>query len=318
MLRETCLKYNEQIIKSINNFNLQQNHFTETKKTIADFLVCEKKQEVFGDMGVKLDNFLSQSDWSHPELYYFIENAIGSLGLSEMSQIIQLQKYCKRKKLNIVQSNLSRLFKYFVPEKVFLSGKSFEYLEQSKIHTRFLPSTSRWETRSKKKAGKINGAKRETLYTEEYQNLNIFSCYHHNSEKIKEVLSDLENKYQIFLNIKCELMAKEIKSAIDRLNNDLNSQSLGFHRITLNSIAKNYINIFQTDDDIKIFPVEQNFYKNSNSIHPLVQLCDNFPAYGNEYAAFDHYAVIKTDSSLFGVLVGERDTQTFFIGYYHE
>lgn len=318
MLKEVCLQYNNQIIKSIADLILKKKDCIEIKEIIVKFLACTNKQEIFGDMGIKLGNFLLQAETQHPELYCFIEKTIGINGLNEISQIIQLHKYCKSKKLNFIKNNLFRLCKFFVPENVFLSGKSLEFLDQSKIHTRFLNVEDRWKTRSKKKLGKINGIKKSIESAEENCNLNIFSCYHHNSEIIKEVLCELENKYQVFTSMKCDLMADEIKSTINRLNNDLNNQSLGFHRITLNSIAKNYNNIFKTEDDIKIFPIDQCFYKNNNIVKPLIDLCENFPPYGNGYAAFDHYAIIRTDLSPFGILVGERDTQTFFIGYYHE
>ena len=124
MLKEVCLQYNNQIIKSISYLILKKKDCIEIKEIIVKFLACTNKQEIFGDMGIKLGNFLLQAETQHPELYCFIEKTIGINGLNEISQIIQLHKYCKSKKLNFIKNNLFvyvnflYLKMYFYPEKV--------------------------------------------------------------------------------------------------------------------------------------------------------------------------------------------------------
>ena len=78
-----------------------------------------------------------------------------------------------------------------------------------------------------------------------------------------------------------------------------------------------YKEIFNLESDVVIIPVNSTIFQSCKDVQKLVTICDNFPVFGHEYPVFDHYALVGcVDASQF-VLVGERDTQTFFLGYAH-
>ena len=114
------------------------------------------------------------------------------------------------------------------------------------------------------------------------------------------------------------MMAAEINAAIEKLKLDLNLQSFGFHRITLNVVARNLNAFCDVKGNIRIYPVTQEIAAANDSLRQIVNLCESFPAFCGDYAVFDHYAFIKDELSDVGIIVGERDAQSLFLGYYYE
>lgn len=317
MFTSDFISYNKEITESILSFKICLPEDAGIKKTLANFLLLENMKDSFGEFGEKFRKFILNADMQHPELFSFIAHTVGDDGMKELHEIMEISRYCKRKKFSIVRQNLHQLCNNFSSNKIYMFGKNIEYLEQSKIHSRFLPCNQRWEVRNTKKAAKINGLKSINLIEIEQKNKKVFECYHHNSDKINNILIELKNKYNNLCKMNCAYMATEVKNSIDKIALDLNLQSLGFHRITLNSVAKNLNKICDDNNDIKIHPVTIEMCEYNKVLKNIVDICENFPAFGNGYAAFDHYAVIKSDSANVGIIVGERDMQAFFIGYYY-
>ena len=320
MNEEEIQKRNFKISDSINAFQKIQNSDVEFNVLIQNILNEKNKDVLFGSFGKNLQNFLGVVERSHPEFFVFLRHNLFPDEVSKkMNDLICVHKYCKRKKLNIVH-NLNVLCKEFLPEKTITAAKTVDDLFASKVHTRFLRHDDRWVVRHCKKSTKIQTYKKNLELEPEDKNYDVFLCYHHNSDAIKDILVDLRKKEQNFRSISCQNLANETSAAINRLESDLNSQSLGFHRITLNAVARNIHKIENAENnrEIKIHPVTQDWYHNNKHLNDLIGICENFPLYGNNYPVFDHYGVIKFDDAKTGIVVGERDTQAFFVGYYHE
>lgn len=311
---------NAEIVQSINKFEYHFEDYSDVKNIIFEFLNLKNHNDIFGMFGNNLKNFLLHADLNHSELLSFLRHKIFSDDcISEIKELFILYKYCKRKKLRAVEQNLFKLCNHFVAEKIFLVGKTIDNLKLTKVHTRFLPDKERWEVRGYKKPTKIQGLKK-TFDSDDIQEDQLFVCYHHNSCAVAEVLSDLKIKESMFLKIECTNLANEVNAAIKKIETDLQSQSLGFHRITLNAVARNMSRWYgdKGDADVKIYPIDASWCETNRSINNLVKICEQFPAYDGKFACFDHYGVIKCEHMPFGIIVGERDTQTFFMGYYHE
>jgi hypothetical protein len=320
MNKDFFSKCNEHIIESVKSFKYNNEDNLDIKNLIFDFLNLKNKKEVFGNFGSNLENFLLHADLNHTEILGFLKQRIFTEDcIREINELFALYKYCKRKKLNQSMSNLHKLCNYFTSEKMFLVGKTIDNLKVTKVHTRFLSENLRWEVRSCKKPTKIQGLKKSFEADDEPEE-KLFVCYHHNSTEVANVLRDLYTKQSMFTKMDCHHLAGEIGLAIKKIENDLQSQSLGFHRITLNSAARSIRKLVKIsdEDEIKIYPVDPIWCDTNNSVNMLVKICENFPAYNCNFACFDHYGVIKANKTPVGIVVGERDTQTFFIGYYHE
>lgn len=312
------LDFNKKIIESIKAFSCNLTTYDSVKVVIADFLLFNHVDECFGDFGHKLKSFILSIDMQHPELFAFLQNALGENGIMEMKEIMEIFKYSKRKKHKLIISRFHKLCENFSANRMFVFNKNLEYLEQAKIHSRFLDEKQRWDVRSRKKVTKIAMPKKPPVVEEDAKTPDAFACYHHNSDRIISVLAHLESKYNTLIDMNCVHMAAEIKETIDKINTDLNSQSLGFHRITLNSVAKNISKISNFYQDVKIHPVTEEMLWTNSSLRDLVTACERFPAFDAGYSVFDHYGIIKADDSEVGIIVGERDTQAFFIGYFYD
>ncbi len=310
---------NAKIKESINAFH-RMNQNTDSEVLLKQILAEKNKEFLFGTLGKNLQNFIDLTDLNHPEMCMFLSNNLFSPEITKfLSDLITLCKYCKRKKLSIT-SKLKTLCETHLTDKAIIFLKNIENLFTSKVYTRFMEHDKRWSIRHCKKSTKIQTYKKLSNSENDDVNPNFFICYHHNSLAIKEVLDDLYTKENNFRNMSCRNMADETLAAIKRLESDLQCQSLGFHRITLNAVARNIHKIEEAKEynEIRIHPVTQEWYHRNKHLNDLVGICENFPAYDSKYPVFDHYGVIKFDNANSGVLVGERDTQAFFIGYYHE
>ena len=321
MKKDDCLSLNQQIIDSIGKFDYKKEDHEYVKNIVFEIINLKNVENILGTFGTNLKNFLLHADLNHAEFLSFLRYKIFSDEcIEEVRELLALNKYCKRKKMHSMVENLHKLCKYFVTEKMFLLGKTIDNLSKTKVHSRFLPDRQRWDVRSCKKPTKIQGYKK-LVDVDESSFDKVFACYHHNSTTVNNILTDLRYKANVFKNIDCRNLSSELDSAISRIENDLQSQSLGFHRITLNAVARNVCRFYSgytEDDDIKIFPVDLSWYNTNSNLSSLISICEKFPAYDNQFACFDHYGVIKSENAPFGIVVGERDTQTFFIGYYHE
>jgi hypothetical protein len=109
-------------------------------------------------------------------------------------------------------------------------------------------------------------------------------------------------------------MVGEIDAAIAKIEQESANKNYGFRRITLNNVANLYKDIFETEDDIIIIPVSKEIYDKNRTVANFIDVCDKFPALDG-FPVFDHFGLVGSTKIKNYVLVAERDTQTFFLGY---
>jgi len=306
--------FNSEIYSSIMNFRVEFEKNKKIEDFIKSFLAQKDLDILFGDMGVLLKQFLYSIDITHPELPDFLEKNIKYAAIDEINQIIELNKYCKRKKNLFLNSRFYSLCRDFAKENLGVFGRTVGDPLLTKMHTRFLPKEKIWKARESKKEQVINiMSKNKDLL--ENQN-GDFRSYHHNSLNIVDLKNDLKNKKEIFDKMNCSFMSAQINHAISKLEKEITLQSFGFHRITLSTVASNIKSSIQFNNDVYIKPVvEEMVSDNKTFLSKIVNLCDNAPSLENKYSLFDHYAIVLPKNDDLGIIVGERDCQTYFIGY---
>ena len=197
---------------------------------------------------------------------------------------------------------------------MLLKGRTIDDPFLTNIHIRFLDKDSIDQCRNKKKRQVISNWKNYVSPISEQDNLDILECYHHNSLKTKDVICQLNKRKQIFVEMKCLQMVAEINDAIEKLDQESLDKNFGFRRITLSSVANAYRELFKSDDDILIIPITKELVEINTDVGLFVNLCDNLSQL-NGYSIFDHYGLVGSIKNRNFIIVGERDTQTFFIGY---
>lgn len=303
------IRYSISVLKNdiINNFEFHDVVNQIIKKVDIDFIL--------GDMGLYLQEFLKNTNSSHPEYFLFLKNMIGINCFQEMKEIFEVSNYCKRKKFTHITQNLQFLTHAFKKDNLHYGGKTLGNPCHTHVHTRFLPYDKIWHSRENKKTQKIFLSKVNNFESDRFNNPEVFICYHHNSEKTAELKKELEKRKQIFININCVHMIQEVENAIEKLSCEMLCANFGFRRITLSNIAGIYKKLFPDSNDIYIQPVKENMLDQYADVKLFVNICDYLPAFQSSYAVFDHYGLVGDPSTNQYIMVGERDTQTFFLGY---
>ena len=267
-----------------------------------------------GTFGSRLYELLINIDWDHPESTQFLKSLATEACIKELIQIIEIVKFLKRKKFDNFLEKIQYLPSLFKKDKFLLKGRTVDDPLLTNIHIRFLDYDSVKYCRGQKKRQIISNWKNYVSEISDHNNFDILECYHHNSAKTKDVTTQLNKRKQIFVDMKCLQMVAEIDEAIERLDQESLDKNFGFRRITLSSVANAYRELFKTEDDIIIIPVTDEITKQSFDAKQFVDICDNLP-FMNGFPIFDHYGLVGSTKVKNYVLVGERDTQTFFIGY---
>ena len=318
MSHEVWDAHNKEILNSIASIQIN----IEKNQEVIDFVkeFCKQNiSETLGDLGDSCLRFLKGIDFRHPEFTTFFKNLIGMQAIEEMLEIFEVNKFFKRKNFKIINLRIKYLLEHFKKDKILLSGKTLGEPMHTNIHSRFLPKEKIWMCRDQKKKQIINASKASISTAQ--QNLNdLFICYHHNSDKTHELKKELERRRAIFLNMNCQHMISEIDMAIEKLNNEIMLKNFGFRRITLNNVASLLRHFYDDERKILITPVTSTFLSNQSKDSNLlnfIKICDEFPLFHSNYPVFDHYGIVGSISNGLNIIVGERDTQTYFIGYLH-
>jgi len=315
MLNDAWLKYNDEILSSIENFKYEIFIKEEIFKFLKFFKDSDIVYEVFGEIGDDLYEFLNCIDTSHLEFNSFIESLLGIDAINEIQEILNLYEYANKNKYSNLIKRFKFLPQFFKKENILLNGRTLADPLITNIHTRFLTSDLIWQSRNVKKTQVIN--KNKILLQDNNAKYDLFNCYHHNSDKTNVLKAEFLKRKKIFQKLNCVQMSNEIDDAIKKLDTEVLKKHFGFRRITLGSVSFGYKEIFNLESDVVIIPVNSTIFQSCKDVQKLVTICDNFPVFGHEYPVFDHYALVGcVDASQF-VLVGERDTQTFFLGYAH-
>ena len=306
--------YNQSILSSIKNFNYQ----IDPPKNLYGVLECLFKQteteKIYGDLGIKLSNFIKNIDMAHPELDAFISNFIGLEAINELEILGEIAAFCRKKRYFSVIPRLNLLLENFSKNKIFLSANSLGDPKETNTHCRFLPKEKLWSIRENKKQQVLHFSK-NLFDGSEGKDENIFTAYHHNSDKTLQLKSELERKKKIFETLNCSHMIQEIEDAIKNLESGIITANFGFRKITL-SVASNCLKkMAAKNSQSYILPVTYQMSQENINIKNFVDFCDNFKIFNSLYSVFDHYAVLRLDDFDIGVLVAERDTKTFFVGY---
>lgn len=319
MLPQKWIDYNQEIKNSINNLRMDLSYDQNIWAFIFSYIQRNQKFNILGVLGDNLTDFLESCDLNHVEFPIFLENFLGKDVIQEIEEIIEIANFCKRKNYKSYEKRLYLLATKFKKENLLLNGRTLSDPSITNIHTRFLQKNEIWKTRNSKKQQVITRSKILGIHEKKSLNEDLFICYHHNSEKTQELKNELENRKLIFQQLNCLQMLHEIDDALQKLNSEIMMKNFGFRRITLNAMAHALKDYYKSDDASFICPVTEDLYLKNEYVKSFVDLCDNFPIFQNKYSVFDHFGLVGLDNQKNYILVGERDTQTFFIGYiYHE
>lgn len=308
-------EYNSQIRKSIMQLKMQIESDEKVLILAKQLINRPNIENILGDLGIKLQKFLASTDISHPEYTVFLKNLLGENSVDEILEILEVSAFCNRKDFKYITINLKNLCCNFKKENLYGNGKTLDNPLFSHAHTRFVEMKNLWQSRSEKKLQKVQLSKINSFDHEKFSKPDIFICYHHNSEKTVDLKNELLRRRKIFETIDCHHMISEIDQAIDKLSTESLHKNFGFRRITLSSIAGIYRRLFADCQDIYIKPVDYEIYSKYEDVKNIVDLCDAFPLFYSTYSAFDHYALVYDPEIKSAIIVGERDTQTFFLGY---
>ena len=313
MLNPEWLKYNEEILNSIKQFKYEVFVKDEIYNFIESFQSCNFVFDVFGELGDYLKEFINCSDLNHKEFYTFIESLLGNEAICEIQQLLDLHEYANKKNYSKLIERFKYLPRFFKKENILLNGRTLADPLISNIHSRFLTKDIIWQSRNSKKTQVIN--KTKLTLQQKSGKFDLFSCYHHNSDKTNLLKNEFLKRKKIFEKLNCTQMSNEIDDAINKLDTEVLKKHFGFRRITLGAISFGYKEVFNKDSDIVIVPVTSSIYESCKDVQNFVDLCDMFPAFDNQYPVFDHYGLVGSTDSKQYIVVGERDTQTFFLGY---
>jgi hypothetical protein len=318
MNNEVWIAHNKEILHSIKTIHINVDKKYQVLEFVKEF--CKQNaSEVLGDFGDSCLSFLKNIDVKHPEFTSFFYNLIGEKAIDEVLELFEANKFFKRKNFKLINLRIKYLLENFRKDKIMLNGKTLGNPMHTNIHTRFIPKSNIWSCRDNKKSQHIQASKGLISFTPEMTD-NLFSCYHHNSDKTQELRLELERRRKIFVNMNCSYMIAEIDSAIEKLNNEIMLKNFGFRRITLNNVGSLLKSIYQDDRKILINPITSSYLSTLNiesDVLKFVKVCDEFPLFHFEYPVFDHYGIVGCQESGLNIIVGERDTQTYFLGYHN-
>jgi hypothetical protein len=317
MLFDAWRQFNSEIISSLKTYKFETERDNALNTIVECIFIKTNASEVYGSLGEKLKSFLSHVNFDHPEMHVFVKNILGDESIKEIEQFADLANYCKRKGYDSVAPKLKLMLSHFVKSSFFLNGKTLGNPAETNTHIRFLKNSNLWHLREKKKCQKINVAI-DSEYDYKKIDESILCCYHHNSQKTEQLRTELLRKKRILEKMNCRHLLDEINTAINKLNNEICAINMGFRRITLGNVASSLKKIDPSISDIHIFPLTENQAYENNSIKTILSMTENFPAFGSKFPVFDHYGVVRGLEQDYGLLVGERDSRTFFLGYYME
>lgn len=317
MLFDAWSKFNSEIINSIKTYKFEVEKDNALNTIVECIFIKTNAAEIYGSLGEKLKSFLSHVNFDHPEMAVFVKNILGENSIKEIEQFADLANYCNRKGYDLVTPKLKLMLSHFVKSNFFLNGKTLGNPEETNTHIRFLKQPNLWHLREKKKFQKINVVI-DSEYDYKKNDNSILCCYHHNSKKTEQLRLELLRKKRILEKMNCRHLLDEINSAINKLNNEICAANMGFRRITLGNVASSLKKIDPAASDIHIFPLTEKQANEVDSIKTILSMTENFPAFGSKFPVFDHYGVVRGMEQDYGLLVGERDSRTFFLGYYME
>jgi hypothetical protein len=313
-MNESWLDHNQTIYRSISSFELP----IQIDKKILKFVnFCKKNlnnTDILGEFGGKLFELLNNINYKHPEATIFIANLISNECIEEIYQIINLHKFCIKKGYKNFFDKFKFLTSKFKKENFPLNGKIINDPVTTNMHIRFIDKNLIWQCRNQKNKQIISNWRNIQPTNNETQNFDILICYHHNSEKTKDLKNELLQRRQSLIDMNCLQMVNELDEAIKKVSQEFIEKNYGFRRITLSSCANAYREIFGHEDDICIIPINQDVLLKSKEAKKFIDLCDNFSLFNN-YPIFDHYGLIGSTKLKQYIMVGERDSQTFFVGY---
>jgi len=315
MKLEIWKNFNQEILHSINSYKFHNTNFDAYYSVIECLLSKANPETIYGELGARLKSFFTHADLEHPELKIFLRNLISNEAIREINEINDIASFCIRKGYMNYLPKLKNILSHFVKNKFFLNGKTIGSPSETNTHIRVIKTNNLWLYRKNKKSQKIN------VISDVPTDIGLLpydalSCYHHNSEKTKKLREDLLHQRSIFEKLQCHNLLSEIDEAIDKLDLEINGTNMGFRRITLNSIGSVLFKMFDSVKNVYIIPITEQIAKSNEDIEKLVAGCDKFAGFGHNYAVFDHYAAIKDFDADYGFLVGERDSKTYFIGYF--
>jgi hypothetical protein len=304
---------NKSILQSIRNYRYEIAKPKVLPTLVEFFLINYGHDNLYGDLGVDLKNFLSNVDLNHPELDIFLSKIFGYEGLEEVEILHEISSFCVRKKFDHIIVRLKNLLKCFVKNNLPHHGKTLGNPMSTHAYTRFLPKDKLWISRESKKPQRVLNKK--NVFENISVNHDVLDAYHHGSDKSLQLKEELLRKKQIFDTMNCTYLSKEIDLAIKKIDEELIACNFGFRRITLSAIANSFINICGSPVDIYLEPVKLEKISENCFLSEFVNACDNFGCFNNCKSVFDHYGIIRADENDLSLLVGERDLKTFFIGY---
>lgn len=315
MKLEIWKNFNSEILQSINSYKFHDIDF-DAFYTVIDCLLSKSNPEaIYGELGIKLKSFFTHVDLEHSELKVFLRNLLTNQAIQEITEINEIAAFCVRKGYVDYILKLKNILSHFVKNKFFLNGKTIGTPAETNTHIRFIKTNDLWIYRKNKKAQKINIISDVPTDTGLLP-YDALTCYHHNSEKTKKLREDLLHQKNIFEKLGCNNLLVEIDEAIQKLDFEINGINMGFRRITLNSIGSALFKMFDCVKNVYIIPITEQILNSNDDIKQLIAVSDRYPAFGHNYAVFDHYAAVKDIDADFGFLVGERDSKTYFIGYF--
>jgi hypothetical protein len=306
---------NKSILQSIRNYRYEIEKPKVLPILIEYFVINYGHDNLYGELGSNLKDFLVNIDLNHPELEIFVAKLFGMEGIEEIEVLHEIAAFCVRKKYDFIIDRLKNLLKSFVKNNLPHSGKTLGNPCVTNAYTRFLPKNKLWIARQNKKPQRILSKK--TTYENVCEDENVLDVYHHGSDKSLQLKAELIRKKNIFDAMNCTHLSGEISSAIKKIDEDFISCNFGFRRLTLSAAANSLVNIIGSYVDVYLEPVKMTDFTKNPVLHDFVECCDNFSCFNNDKAVFDHYGLIKSDENEICLLVGERDLKTFFIGYMH-
>lgn len=310
--------YNNQIRHSISTIKLDVEKDVDILSLCSNLSTRTNIEDVLGDLGLRLQRFLQCSDKTHPELSNFIKSNLTEDMITEINEIVQIANFCNKKGFKQIKNNIKNLCFNFRKDNLSHGGKTIDSPTVSNVHTRFLHHEKLWQVRENKKPQKIHISKTNLNESDKFKKHDVFACYHHNSEKTIELKNELLRRRKIFESIDCFHLINEVDEAINKLSMESLHKHFGFRRITLSNVAMVYKNLFPESQEIYITPVHKDLYEKNMDLKSMIDVCDYFPLFQSAYSVFDHYGLVSDPSINCAIIVAERDTQTFFLGYTHE
>jgi len=317
MLFDAWRKYNSEIINSIKSYRFEKPDDYQINSVVECLFIRTNAEEIYGTLGKNFKSFLNNVNFDHPEVSVFVKNILGNECITEIEQISEIANFCKRKNFVNFIPKIKLMLNCFVKSNFFLNGKTIGDPAETNTHIRLLKNNNLWKLREKKKCQRIN-VSYDSNYDYKKTNESLLCCYHHNSQKTEQLRVELLRKKRLLEKMNCKHLLDEINVAIEKLNNEVCAINMGFRRITLSNVASALQKFDSNSSDIYIFPLTEEQCLKAESIKTLVNLTENFPAFSSAFAAFDHYGVVRGAEQSHGLLVGERDAKTFFLGYYME